>query len=990
MEDFMLKKIIVVLLFALAVVSCEQPTQEIIKEVTTINNVPIIWKGSLPSAPANPDIGWAYYDITDKCSYIWDGDSWEILAQDGVSIIWRGELPAAPSSPQLNWAYYNIIDGNSYIYNGSNWNLLAKAGRDGASGILLWIGALDSAPPNPSAGWAYYNSTDRISYIWNGNNWEILAKDGTDGIDGGDGTNGIGIIWQGTFSTQPASPQINWAYYNTIDNKSYIWNGSSWQIMAESGNANITVPISWKGSLTAAPLNPQIGWMYYNSILGKSYIWDGTAWEIVAQDGQDGQCGGTNPEGFLITWRGALANAPSNPQKGWAYYNTSQKKSFIWDGSSWQILAQDGADGTGGGGTVDQGPWLYVILNTSNRNYTQYAQTEMTTVDFGKVGIGSSSRSSTFYIGIMGGSGNTTLNLTGNPAIQITGLNANCFSVTQPSTTSTVTGTYIMDASISFTPDSLGIKTATITIPNNSSDKPDFSFTVRGEGSQWPKTFDSVEGDGDDRITCSVIDSQGNIYFIGYGFELVNHHSGYDWWIKKIDNSGNEVTSGWDKKLDFYDNYNAYYSNHDKPTNAIIDNSDNLIVSDGFTTIKFAPNGTVTWQKDIGGTLYNDSQNNVFIVTSSSIKKYNPAGTELWTKSYTGRLSFNSNNNIVVYNNNTLRYLAANGTEDWMQNIQENIQENNNTNIAANTWHNAIKTSGVDDYYRFSVASGTNYTVSWNDSYQGDSTKTADVYVTASWEDTNESIFTRTDSGWTTPRTFTANRTGNVIIRVDNSSGTYAIRINQMFSKINLNLNPFSINSATFDNIGSIYIAGHGNMLIDQHSGRDVWIKKYNSSGTEITTGWNKKVDWNTSDDEWATEIRFDGTNIIAIGQGNDIINGASKNDTWVKKFTTGGTELYSFVIPDDSANLVKIDNSENYYFSSGSSTSTLFRKYNTSGTLLFSFSWNSRLPYINHPLFIMDSSNSVYMYGYASNLVTSVSGNDWIIRKFNSSGNEL
>jgi Ca2+-binding RTX toxin-like protein len=133
----------------------------------------------------------------------------------------------------------------------------------------------------------------------------------------------------------------------------------------------------------------------------------------------------------------------------------------------------------------------------------------------------------------------------------------------------------------------------------------------------------------------------------------------------------------------------------------------------------------------------------------------------------------------------------------------------------------------------------------------------------------------------------------------------------------------------------------------------------------------------------------FDGTNIIVIGQGNDLVNGASKNDTWVKKYTVSGSELNAFVIPDDNATLVKIDSGGNYYFSSGSSTSALFRKYNSSGVQLSSYAWNSKSPYIYPPSYIMDGINNVYMYGYASNLVNSASGNDWIIRKFDSSGVE-
>ncbi len=47
-----------------------------------------------------------------------------------------------------------------------------------------------------------------------------------------------------------------------------------------------------------------------------------------------------------LVWKGELAAAPSNPQTNWAYYNTSDKKSYIYDGKQWQILAQDGQDVT--------------------------------------------------------------------------------------------------------------------------------------------------------------------------------------------------------------------------------------------------------------------------------------------------------------------------------------------------------------------------------------------------------------------------------------------------------------------------------------------------------------------------------------------------------------------------------------------------------------------------------------------------------------------
>jgi hypothetical protein len=33
---------------------------------------------------------------------------------------------------------------------------------------------------------------------------------------------GSGLIWQGERAAAPANPQLNWAYYNTVDKTSYI------------------------------------------------------------------------------------------------------------------------------------------------------------------------------------------------------------------------------------------------------------------------------------------------------------------------------------------------------------------------------------------------------------------------------------------------------------------------------------------------------------------------------------------------------------------------------------------------------------------------------------------------------------------------------------------------------------------------------------------------------------------------------------------------
>jgi hypothetical protein len=63
----------------------------------------------------------------------------------------------------------------------------------------------------------------------------IQGAQGVPGLQGNAGTDGISIQWLGTFGSNPASPSLNQAYYNSIDKKSYVYDGTSWQILSQDG-----------------------------------------------------------------------------------------------------------------------------------------------------------------------------------------------------------------------------------------------------------------------------------------------------------------------------------------------------------------------------------------------------------------------------------------------------------------------------------------------------------------------------------------------------------------------------------------------------------------------------------------------------------------------------------------------------------------------------------------------------------------------------------
>jgi len=89
---------------------------------------------------------------------------------------------------------------------------------------------------------AYRNTTDGAGYFCDGTAWRLIAQDG---VNGSNGSNGVSIQWLGSFDSDPASPLLNQAYFNTVTGNSYIYNGSAWVILVQGrylkvidGNSN--------------------------------------------------------------------------------------------------------------------------------------------------------------------------------------------------------------------------------------------------------------------------------------------------------------------------------------------------------------------------------------------------------------------------------------------------------------------------------------------------------------------------------------------------------------------------------------------------------------------------------------------------------------------------------------------------------------------------------------------------------------------------------
>jgi len=67
--------------------------------------------------------------------------------------------------------------------------------------------------------------------------YALYSKESLNGPTGAQGIPGIGINWLGSFAANPSTPNLNDAYYNTTSGQSFVWDGSSWNIMAQDGTA---------------------------------------------------------------------------------------------------------------------------------------------------------------------------------------------------------------------------------------------------------------------------------------------------------------------------------------------------------------------------------------------------------------------------------------------------------------------------------------------------------------------------------------------------------------------------------------------------------------------------------------------------------------------------------------------------------------------------------------------------------------------------------
>ena len=295
--------------------------------------------------------------------YVYGGDLWFFTGGTSISLDASSTNPSADNTANNRWRQVDIPPGT----NGLTAYVWVRV-KDGA---LQWQTTNSSANPDPSA-----------SPAWEMANTTGVNVTGADGAAGVDGTDGSSIIWKGSLSSSPASPATNWAYYNTTDNKSYIYKSGTWYLMTvdgvdgQDGNDGTNgISMVWKGASANPPASPVTNWVYRDTDNGYIYIYNGTAWELMVLDGSDGTDGSTGTDGnsVYITYNDSTTT-PSNPTgngttSGW---HTAATAASIWMsqkvaataadgtwGSPIKIKGEDGTDGTDGT-NGDSGDSVYV------------------------------------------------------------------------------------------------------------------------------------------------------------------------------------------------------------------------------------------------------------------------------------------------------------------------------------------------------------------------------------------------------------------------------------------------------------------------------------------------------------------------------------------------------------------------------------------------------------------------------------------------------
>ncbi len=191
---------------------------------------------------------------------------------------------------------------------------------------------------------------------------------------------------------------------------------------------------------------------------------------------------------------------------------------------------------------------------------------------------------------------------------------------------------------------------------------------------------------------------------------------------------------------------------------------------------------------------------------------------------------------------------------------------------------------------------------------------------------------------------------------------------------------------------GSIYAVGYFGYE------RDEWgIKKYLPSGDEVISGWDKVIGAGDGRPARALAVAVDNSgNVYVGGYGENLTTGSSGKDWWIKKFDSNGDEVEAWEKKldhgerDDVPNAVAVDGNGNLIVAGYSTDSEdnrfwRVRKYTSAGVESWDETFEEDEQETEAMDVAVDGSNNIYVAGYE----TGAAGSKWRIKKYSSGGQE-
>lgn len=195
-----------------------------------------------------------------------------------------------------------------------------------------------------------------------GNNWDDSFEDVLKSVE----KNG-GYIWQTAMKINGNTGKKAWTHWQTPI-----------RITPTNGLNGVSVSkVKVEYAVSDSSSNaPDSGWSETTPtwVDGK-FIWSRTT--PVFSDSSPGKAsapvcltgskGATGSDGISISWLGELTSNPGFPEEGWAYYDKTAKKSFIYRNGTWNVMTQDGAPGASGdpGVSITKVDVEYAISNSN-------------------------------------------------------------------------------------------------------------------------------------------------------------------------------------------------------------------------------------------------------------------------------------------------------------------------------------------------------------------------------------------------------------------------------------------------------------------------------------------------------------------------------------------------------------------------------------------------------------------------------------------------